>query len=66
MSPLLKRLEWCNASEVVAAIKVSDCLQFLPDERAGTIRSHTMFGVITTQAIAAQYCSLQTEGNLFK
>ncbi|XP_054284640.1 tripartite motif-containing protein 45-like [Macrosteles quadrilineatus] len=64
VTPLLQRLEWCSAGEVIAAIKVSDCLQFLPEERAGLINGHPIFGVITTQAVSPAHCELQTEGLL--
>ncbi|KAG8278221.1 Tripartite motif-containing protein 45 [Homalodisca vitripennis] len=64
VTPILQRLEWCNAGEVIAAIKVSDCLQFLPEERAGVISGHPIYGVVTTQAVSAYHCELQTEGLL--
>lgn len=65
VTPLLQRLEWCNAGEVFAAIKVSDCLQFLPDEKAGVVGGHSIFGVVTTQAVSPFHCELETDGMYF-
>lgn len=43
---------------------VSECLQFLPNETAGKIKGHALFGIVTTQAISHQYCTLDMKSKL--
>lgn len=64
VSPVLRRLEWCcnnGANGSLMEPHVSDCLQFLPEEGCGRIKSHTLFGVITTQTVSPQHCTLNTD-----
>ncbi|RZF32166.1 hypothetical protein LSTR_LSTR004029 [Laodelphax striatellus] len=61
---VLNRLKWCEDIPPIAASKVSDCLLFLPEEKAGVVDSHQMYGVITTQSVSPYHCVLQTEGLL--
>jgi hypothetical protein len=62
--PVLHRLEWCctaigsGGANSLLEPRVSECLQFLPNETAGKIKGHALFGVVTTQAISHQHCTL--------
>jgi hypothetical protein len=62
--PVLHRLEWCcttigsGGANSLLEHHVSECLQFLPNETAGKIKGHALFGVITTQTISYQHCTL--------
>ncbi|KAJ4441301.1 hypothetical protein ANN_11155 [Periplaneta americana] len=65
--PVLRRLEWCctaigsgGASNLLEP-RVSECLQFLPNESAGKVKDYTLFGVITTQTISHEHCSLDID-----
>uniref|UniRef100_A0A146MC90 Tripartite motif-containing protein 45 n=3 Tax=Lygus hesperus TaxID=30085 RepID=A0A146MC90_LYGHE len=42
--------------------KVSEFLQFLPDEKATTEGQFQLFGIISTQSLSPENCTLQTEG----
>ncbi|PSN43409.1 hypothetical protein C0J52_02627 [Blattella germanica] len=57
--PVLQRLEWCMAK--AEAPRVSECLQFLPHESAGKAGEHALFGVVTTQTLSHQHCTLDAE-----
>ena len=65
--PVLQRLEWCcselgsGTSANLLEPRVSDCLQFLPNEDAGKVKDHSLFGVITTQSISHAECTLNTD-----
>ncbi|XP_075212908.1 E3 ubiquitin-protein ligase TRIM45 isoform X2 [Lycorma delicatula] len=61
---LLNRLKWCQETPPVPVTKVSDCLIFLSEERAGVINNHQMYGVVTTQSVSPYHCTLETEGLL--
>lgn len=64
-SPLLKRLEWIIQSGSMKSRNGSGSvklLQFLRDERAGTIKNHFVFGVLTNQIVSPMHSSLTVEG----
>jgi hypothetical protein len=65
--PVLHRLEWCyttvgsgGASNLLEP-RVSECLQFLPSKTAGKMKNHPLFGVITTQTISHDHCTLDMD-----
>lgn len=63
---LLQRLEWCikSGSSALSSAFTScvGTLQFLPEERAGTIRNKAVFGVVTTQIVSPSNCYITPEG----
>lgn len=59
---VLNRLKWFQENPTVHGLKVSDCLIFLSEERAGIINNHQMCGVVTTQSVSPYHCVLETEG----
>ncbi|KAL0273661.1 UNVERIFIED_CONTAM: hypothetical protein PYX00_006286 [Menopon gallinae] len=64
-SPLLRRLEWIIQSGPIKSRVASNSaklLQFLRDERAGTIKNHSVFGVLTNQIVSPMHSSLTIEG----
>ncbi|BES88902.1 B-box zinc finger [Nesidiocoris tenuis] len=66
LAPIL--LNKLDASPFVASditfvtSRVSDFLQFLPDERAPAEGQYQLFGIISTQSLSPENCTLQTEG----
>ncbi|XP_021939856.1 tripartite motif-containing protein 45 isoform X2 [Zootermopsis nevadensis] len=58
--PVLHRLEWCCTAigSSLMEPRVSECLRFLPNETAEKIKGHALFGIITTQVISHQHCTL--------
>ncbi|CAH0381052.1 unnamed protein product [Bemisia tabaci] len=63
LSTVLNRLDWCVKNTPSGpSFRVSDCIQFLPEERACVIRSHTIYGVVTTQAVSPYHCIIEADG----
>nr|CAD7463770.1 unnamed protein product [Timema tahoe] len=67
VGPILHRLDWCLGkkkgpeSDGLIEARESDCIQFLPGERAGIIDSFTLYGVVTTQTVSPQHCIFNTD-----
>ncbi|XP_023720662.1 tripartite motif-containing protein 45 isoform X3 [Cryptotermes secundus] len=67
--PVLHRLERCctavgsggGGANNLLEPRVSECLQFLRSETAGKLKDYSLFGIITTQTISHQYCTLNIE-----
>lgn len=62
IKPILQRLEIHNHRNI-PELKISDSLQFLPMEVASEFwNSCPLYGVITTQSVAPEYCVLVEKG----
>jgi hypothetical protein len=65
--PVLHRLEWCctaigsGGANNLLEPRVSECLQFLRSETAGKLKDYSLFGVITTQTVSHQHCTLDMD-----
>ncbi|XP_068083595.1 E3 ubiquitin-protein ligase TRIM45 [Anabrus simplex] len=64
-APILRRLENIHApGGIPAEPRVSEVLHFLPGESAGMVQGHPLFGLVTTQTVAASRCVLNTDSLL--
>lgn len=59
VKPILRRLEMCSKNERLPELKVSDSLQFLPEEVAeNTENICPLYGVVTTQMVSPKHCTI--------
>jgi hypothetical protein len=65
--PVLHQLERCcttigsGGANNLLEPRVSECLQFLRGKTAGKLKDYSLFGIITTQTISQQHCTLDTD-----
>lgn len=61
---ILNRLETYNTdkTDIANDLKMPECLKFLPEEKLHTNKKYQLFGIISTQSISLEHCSLQTDG----
>lgn len=63
VNQVLAKLDWCNDIARQVEPRVTDCIQFLPDEQVPATANKTpLYGMITTQTVAPHNCFLNTEG----
>ncbi|XP_018336664.1 tripartite motif-containing protein 45-like [Agrilus planipennis] len=63
VKPISKKLDQCNRLKKVNNLKVSDSLQFLPEEIAPNNDGNcVLYGVVTTQSVFPKNCVLNVEG----
>ncbi|XP_014259345.1 tripartite motif-containing protein 45 isoform X2 [Cimex lectularius] len=62
---VLSKLDINDESDLqVLTMRVSDVVQFLPEEKATNIGKYQLFGIISTQVISPQHCTLEADGLL--
>lgn len=61
--PVLKKLETCTTLENKRLeLKLSESLQFLPNEAVTGGGTFPLYGVVTTQTVSPKHCIISTEG----
>lgn len=63
--PVINKIEACDNLEPSPELKYSDSIQFFPEEAVkDSTNVLNIYGVLTTQSVSAEYCGINTKGEL--